>query len=405
MEAGQTDAPTRTGRAGTGGVSPGGGGETPVFGRHVAMSGMPPLDVSGRQVSKFEFMNGWFFYAPVYFQWAWKILQYGRTGLPMLANPQFPLGGMVNESKIEIFDEVQGEARSMLAPYAYFTRLPAESLEAARANLDADFKAAQAAMKRAGLTYPFVIKPDIGCRGAGVRRVRSDQELRDYIAEFTPGLSLIVQELVDMPGEAGIFYVRFPNDPDGFIFSLTLKYFPCVVGDGQSTLRDLIEADPRAKLLTRIYFPKLRSRLGDVIPAGENVRLTFTGSHSRGAIFRDGASYITPEMTAAVNRIAKSIPEFYFGRFDVRFDDLESVRRGEGFRIIEVNGASSEATHIWDRKFTLWQAWKVILTQFSHLWKVGYQNYRRGFKPITGPKLLWLLYKEKKTTGQYPQSE
>ena len=81
------------------------------------------------------------------------------------------------------------------------------------------------------------------------------------------------------------------------------------------------------------------------------------------------------------------------------------MRKGEGFHIIEVNGASSEATHIWDRKFTLWQAWKVILKQFGHLWKVGHQNYKRGFKPIAGPMLLWHLYKEKKTTGQYPQSE
>ncbi len=377
----------------------------PTLGHHVASAGMPPLDVSGRQVSRFEFMSGRYFYIPVWFQWIGKIVQYRRSGLPMLANPGFPLGGMVNESRIEICDQLQGEARGLLAPYTHFTRLPADSLEAGLANVDTDLATALAAKEKAGLDYPFVIKPDIGCRGAGVRRIRNEDELRAYIAEFTPGLALIMQELIDMPGEAGVFYIRMPNDDAGFIFSLTLKYFPCVVGDGRATLRELILADPRARLLSHVYFPKLQARLDDIVADGESVRLTFTGSHARGAIFRDGADYITPEMTAAFDRIAKAIPEFYFGRFDIRFDDLENVRKGVGFRIIEVNGASSEATHIWDRKFTLWQAWKVILKQFSLLWKVGYQNYKRGYKPIAGPKLLWYLYKEKKTTGQYPQSE
>ncbi len=397
MDAGRTS----TDNDAEGSVAEGG----PVYGRHVAMKGMPPLDISGRQVSRFEFMSGRYFYIPIWFQWAFKILQYGRTGLPMLANPRFPLGGMVNESKIEIFDEVQGEARELLGRYATFERLPAESLEAARVHVDRELAAALAAKEKAGLSYPFVIKPDIGCRGAGVRRIRDEDELRAYIEAFPPGLALILQELIDMPGEAGVFYIRFPREERGFIYSLTLKYFPVVVGDGRTILRELIERDPRAGLLTRIYFPKLAPRLDEVIAAGEEIRLTFTGSHARGAIFRDGAAYITPEMTEAFDRVAKSIPEFYFGRFDIRFDDLESVRKGEGFRIIEVNGASSEATHIWDRSFTLWRAWKVILKQFSHLWKVGYQNYKRGYKPITGPKLLWYLYKEKKTTGQYPQSE
>lgn len=395
MDASPTDTPADAGREAA----------VPTLGRHAAPAGMPPLDVSGRQVSSFEFMSGRYFYIPVWFQWAWMMVRYRRSGLPMLANPLFPMGGMVNDSKIEIFDQVRGEARALLAPYTHFTRLPAESLEAARANVDADLAAALAAKDRAGLDYPFVIKPDIGCRGAGVRRIRNAAELRAYIAEFPPGFSLILQELVDKPGEAGVFYIRFPFEDTGFIFSLTLKYFPCVVGDGRSTLRELITADPRAGLITRIYFPKLKDRLDDVIPAGDSVRLTFTGSHARGAIFRDGADWVTPEMTAAFDRISKSIPEFYFGRFDVRFDDLETVRKGKGFRIIEVNGASSEATHIWDRKFTLWQAWNVILKQFGHLWKVGYQNCKRGYKPITGPKLLWYLYKEKRTTGRYPQSE
>jgi hypothetical protein len=54
-------------------------------------------------------------------------------------------------------------------------------------------------------------------------------------------------------------------------------------------------------------------------------------------------------MTEAFEEIARDLPEFYFGRFDVRFPDIESLRRGEDVTVVEINGAGSEGTHIWDR--------------------------------------------------------
>ena len=48
------------------------------------------------------------------------------------------------------------------------------------------------------------------------------------------------------PGEAGIFYIRHPDEATGRITSMTLKHPPVVTGDGRSTLRALILADDRA---------------------------------------------------------------------------------------------------------------------------------------------------------------
>ena len=58
------------------------------------------------------------------------------------------------------------------------------------------------------------------------------------------------------------------------------------------------------------------------------------------------------------------MPEFYFGRFDIRFKSIDALCRGEGFQILEVNGASAEAIHIWDPEQTVRETYRVLFEQF-----------------------------------------
>jgi hypothetical protein len=146
------------------------------------------------------------FYLPV---WAWVILlsiRHGGVRLPLLANPLFPAGGLYGESKSQILDQIGGEARDWVAPYVVLTRTP---------DLAADMRTAQAQAQKQGLDLPLVAKPDLGCRGAGVRPVRSASELEDYLAGFPEGERLLLQRMVDQEGEAGIFYVRVPGEERG----------------------------------------------------------------------------------------------------------------------------------------------------------------------------------------------
>ena len=219
----------------------------------------------------------------------------------------------------------------------------------------AEALAAEAAMAAAGLGFPVVAKPDLGCRGAGVRLVRDLGQLVSYLEGFPAGARLILQRYVAFEAEAGVFYVRMPGEAKGRIVSLTLKYFPYVHGDGRSTLRELILADPRAGRVPHLYLPRHAARLDHVPEAGEPVRLAFAGSHSRGSIFRDGTHLVTPAMTARFDAIARSMPEFWFGRFDIRFADIARLQAGEDFTIVEVNGAGAEMTHVWDRSTSLWR--------------------------------------------------
>lgn len=355
--------------------------------------GMPPLEPAP-PVSRFEFWPGNLFYIPV---WAWVIwlsLRYRGMRLPLLANPLFPAGGLVGESKTQILDLIQGDVAAFVAPYIAFDRTAASPAE--------DAAAAAAAMRAAGLGLPVVAKPDLGCRGAGVRPIRAWADLESYLAGFPIGERLLLQAMVDVEGEAGVFYVRVPGEARGRIFSLTLKYFPHVIGDGSSTLRALILADPRAGLLSHLYFPRHTSRLDEILPAGAPFRLAFAGSHSRGAIFRNGGHLITEAMTDRFDAISQAIPEFWFGRFDVRFADIAGLREGRDFRIVEVNGAGAEATHIWDSRTRLRDAYATLFRQFDLLWKIGSRNRSRGFKPEPLGQLLARWRREKRLIDTYP---
>lgn len=358
----------------------------------VPHAGMPPIG-GGPPLSRFEFWSPGLFYLPV---WAWVVLlsiRHWGVRLPLIANPLFPAGGLYGESKSQILDLIAGDSARWVAPYVLVERTD---------DLAADLRTARAQLEQAGLDLPLVAKPDLGCRGAGVRPLRAAEDLDAYLQSFPGGERLLLQRMVDREGEAGIFYVRLPGEDRGEIFSLTLKYFPYVIGDGRSTLERLIMADPRAGKLSHLYLPRHSDRLDMVLEAGRPFRLAFAGSHSRGAIFRDGTHLVTEPLRARIDEIARAIPEFWFGRFDLRFADIEDLRRGESFIIVECNGAGAEATHIWDARVRLRDAYRTLFRQFALLWKIGARNRRRGFRPESWRAFLGRWRHERTVSVRYP---
>jgi hypothetical protein len=357
--------------------------------------GMPPLDHNGPAVSFFEFWPQQTFYAPMFLYWLWLSARHGgRFTLPTVANPLFPMGGWIGESKAAVFELSGSHARRFIAPWSVFER-----------TADATTADALRQAQTAGLAFPFVAKPDMGCRGVGVRRIRNEAELAAYIAGFPAGRKIVFQELVDHEAEAGVFYIRKPGEARGRIVSVTLKYFPYVYGDGRSTLHELIENDRRAGPLRHIYLPRHRDRLDTVMAPGEPFRIAFAGSHSRGTIFRNGNAYVTEAMTDAFDAIAKDVKEFYFGRFDVRFGAIADLQAGRNFRIVEINGAGAEATHIWDRNTTLGEAYGALMRQYAAMWEIGAANARRGHKPARLRDLIRAYRDEVSLWPQYPLTE
>jgi len=351
-----------------------------------------------RAYSFFEFWPVQLIYIPVIFQWLWLALRYRSLSLPLIANPAIPLSGFVGESKTAVLNLAGDHARSYIAPF--ITLYNDAGLSVSERTSIAIYK-----LQQANIKFPVVAKPDIGCRGAGVQVIRQAQELEHYLQQFPVNSDLLLQHKVPLEAEAGIFYIREPGTSEGYIFSITLKYAPYVVGDGQRTLKQLIKQDPRASKISHLYLKRHQDKLDNIIGDQQAYRLAFAGSHCKGSIFRNGSELITKELAQAFDKIADDIDGFYYGRIDVRFENTEKLKKGKGFKILEINGASSEATHIWDRDTRLQAVYQTLFHQYRVLFKIGDLNRKSGHKPASLWQLLRAYLRERKLVGQYPETD
>ncbi len=349
--------------------------------------------VSRPPISSFEFWPDWLFYLPVVLFWILLGIRHRCLSLPTAANPVVETGGLCGERKSTILDRAGPMAAAWIAPYVVLTTAAD------------DLGRALGALAAAGLALPIVVKPNIGCNGTGVRLAESVEALAAALEAFPRGVELVLQELVNFEGEAGIFYIREPGAEFGRVTSLTLKQAPILVGDGRSTLRELILQDERSGRIPDIYMPRLVGRLDHVLRPGEPFRLVFAGNHCKGSIFSDGRQEITRALSARVDAIMRDLPDFHFGRMDVRFESRAALRAGEGFRIIEVNGVGSEATHIWDPETRIWSAYRDQFRHYRAAFEIGAEMRRRGNRPTPLLELLSFWRLQRRLMASYPLND
>jgi hypothetical protein len=337
----------------------------------------------------FEFWPSWLFDTPLVAWWIACGLWYGDQSLPTAANPHITVGGLCGESKSAILDQVAAWARPLIAPWVVLA--------------PDGVAAALEAMGQGGLSFPVVAKPDIGCNGTGVRLIGGRTALAEYLEAFPRGARLILQHYVPWQGEAGLFYVRHPDAAQGRITSVTLKSAPFVVGDGASTLGELIAADPRASRIAHLLPQQLDRRR--IPAAGEHVALVFVGNHCKGSSFRDGREIVTAALLARLDGIARALPDFQFGRIDLRYRSLAELRRGEGFRILEINGVGSEPTHVWDPSARLLQAWGDELAHIGMAFSIGAAMRARGHKSSGMRAMLRHWREQTRLMRSYPGND
>jgi hypothetical protein len=234
-------------------------------------------------------------------------------------------------------------------------------------------------MSTHGLDFPIVLKPDQGERGAGVAIIKSERELSAYLRRATA--ATIIQEYI-AGREYGVFYYRYPESVTGRIFAITDKRFPVLTGDGVATLEQLILRDERAVSMARTYCEQHRERLLTVPAAGERIQLVELGTHCRGAIFLDGAQLKTPALEEAIDCLSKGYEGFYFGRYDIRTPSEADFTAGRNFKVVELNGVTSEATNIYDPQNGLASAYKTLFAQWRIAFEIGAQHRLRGAEPL-----------------------
>ncbi|SDH57602.1 hypothetical protein SAMN04488062_11012 [Flavobacterium omnivorum] len=264
------------------------------------------------------------------------------------------------ESKKEIYD---------LIPQQYFpkTELIKEGT---------DLQNVLNAIIKAKIKYPLIAKPDTGLRGSAVKKINSITDLEEYTQKAN--FDYVVQDLIPFDNEVGIFYVRYPHEKAGRITGIVSKEFLIVTGNGFSTIDELIKENPRYELQLPVLKQEYGRRLLDILPKGEKLNLVPYGNHARGAKFIDGSHWITPKLTQTINEMCLQIPGFYFGRLDVMYHTMEELEQGLNFLVVELNGAGSEPTHIYDPKHSLFFAWKELARHITYMYEISVANHKKG---------------------------
>ena len=299
-------------------------------------------------------------YLPIYIIWVGLCVRARSFFFFAASNPTIKNGGFLNESKKDI---------APLIPERFFPKTVFFPAMASHAKVLEQ-------MKSSRLNFPVIGKPDIGGRGRGVKLLNSEEDVKNYVKNAV--LDFHIQEFVEFKNEVGIFYYRLPNQPNGHISGIVRKEFLKVVGDGKNPVYNLLLNDQRAILQIEVLKKSEGDLLEAILPLGEELILVPYGNHARGAKFMDDSHLADEELTMTVDHICKQIPDFYFGRLDIRYKNWEDLKRGKNFSIIEVNGAGSEPTHIYDPKHSLFFAWKEIIRHWILLWRISRVNHKNG---------------------------
>ncbi len=337
-----------------------------------------------RRLRSWEFWPPYITYLPLIPWLLWLAVKHRGLFKFAASNPAMPMGGLIGESKAEILEGLGADSPEV-PPFLLLT--PAMGAE------ERSSKAA-AFMRESGVDYPVILKPNEGQRGSGVAIVRDEADLLERAS--TLDHEALLQARLDGE-EFGVFYTRQPDEDTGTIFGITTKVLPEVTGDGKRSVEELLLEDGRACALHQTYLKELGRRADDAPAAGKTVRLVNVGTHSRGAIFLDGAALITPELNAAVDRISKRYEGFYFGRYDFRAPSEEHFKRGEGLGVIELNGVTSEATNLYDPSHSVLTAYRILFRQWQLAYEIGAKNAAMGTPTASLTQVIreWLSYRKK----------
>ncbi|HCL07011.1 MAG TPA: D-alanine--D-alanine ligase [Chitinophagaceae bacterium] len=317
-------------------------------------------------------------YAPLYPYWFWLCLKARAFFYINAANPSIRNGGFLMESKKEIYD--------ILPQGTYPTTLFFHAGTAGTVVLEE--------VKKKGIQYPAIGKPDIGMRGMSVQKLENDADLLNY-AQKTK-VDFLVQSYIPYEDELGIFYYRIPGEAKGQITGIVGKELLSVTGDGKSTIDELLQQQQRFIL----QLPTLRKNIPDelmmILPSGERKLLVPYGNHARGAKFLDVTYLADEKLNHVIDQLAKQIDGFYYGRMDVRYNSIEELREGRNFSIIELNGSGSEPTHMYDPCHSVFFAWKEITRHWAIMYKISTINHKHGVPYMTRKEGLAML----KANGQ-----
>ncbi|ODS25077.1 hypothetical protein AB835_00805 [Candidatus Endobugula sertula] len=319
-------------------------------------------------IKPYEFWHPRIFEAPFYVYLGLQCLLH-RVGIKSLAKANYSL----NHGEIGIASKYESQ---LAFDQAYFlpTLLVRDDV-----SIEEKFSVILEFVEEHG--YPVILKSDVGCVGKGICKISSLADLQEKIPLLLG--DYIVQKFTPYTYECGIFYIRYRGKPR--ITGINKKHFPTVIGNGCDTLLSLARSHYR---YTHHWNSFLQYLDTNRVPAvGEEVRLSFIGSHTLGCKFTDDIDLLTPELETAIFKVFENQPGFNFGRIDVKSESEEALKAGK-FVVIEVNGVASLPTHMFDPKFNILQAYKIFFEHGKYLVKIACEHKEKSMDLLSYREIL-----------------
>ncbi len=330
-------------------------------------------------ISNWEYWSFNILYFPIYFYWLWLSIKARSLFFFSTSNPSIENAGFMMESKKKIYD---------ILPKNYYPKTALVKGNLNKTEIDKLIHQHQ-------LVFPLVAKPDIGERGNAVKKMYSSDDIIDY--KKNTKVDFLLQEWCNYENEIGVFYCKYPNTNMGFITGIVEKEFMTLKGNGINTIEELVLQNDRFFLQYNTLKNQQPHKLQQVLKKDEKEVLIPYGNHCRGTKFLDCTHKVDDDLNNTFNNICNLIPGFYFGRMDIRFKSWEDLREGKNFSIIELNGAGSEPTHIYDPMHSVFFAWKEIMKHLNLLYKIAKINKQKfNLNYITFREGVQLFKKRKK---------
>ncbi len=328
-----------------------------------------------RRLRRWEFWPVWAIYLPLVPSILASAWRHRSLRVVTLVNPAIAGGGLAGESKAAIQKALDVAPAHAIPTCVVSGGDPEPGLASVRGF-----------MRAHALDYPIVLKPDVGERGRGVRIVGDDAEARAYLEQAVG--PILAQEYIGGE-EFGIFYLRRPGEPRGSIFSLARKTPRFVVGNGRDPLERLILDDPICLPMAEKLLAGNAEALESIPAAGESRQVSTIGTHSLGCRFLEGRDLWSEALEQAIDALGRAA-DLDFGRFDVRAPSEQALCEGV-FRVIEFNGLTAEAAHVYDPANDLWAGLRILREQWRHAFEIGAAHRAAGRRPLSWRALLSLV--------------
>lgn len=228
------------------------------------------------------------------------------------------------------------------------------------------------------IRYPLIVKPEVGMQGILFRKIDAESELQKY--HHTVPADYVIQAFVDLPLEFSIFHIRYPDADRGKITGFLLKEYMSVVGDGHTSLLELIKSHPKAQYRMQEMRAKHGACFQMILGKGEKYVLSIAGNHNRGAKFVNLHKEIDEKLLTVIDRISIEAGSFYYGRYDIKSSSVEDLKEGRNISILEFNGTGAEPNHIYDCSMPYLTALREIAFHWKEMFNIGRINRKRGYE-------------------------